>query len=105
MVSAVLNLFRKEKVCCERAASDCTYLSDLQPGEYAQVIGFEAGGNRCINDECGSCAVSKLECMGLHIGAEIEIITNSGKGPVVFRVEDSRLALGRGISSKIIIKK
>ncbi len=42
--------------------------------------------------------------MSLGKGDEVEVITNSGAGQLVVAVNGTRLALGRGIAKKIIVK-
>jgi Fur family ferric uptake transcriptional regulator len=46
----------------------------------------------------------RLATMGLRSGDEVEVITNRGEGQVVVAVNATRLALGRGIAGKILVK-
>lgn len=43
----------------------------------------------------------KLQSMGLVPGTIISVVSSGSKGPIVIDVRGSRLALGRGIVSKI----
>jgi ferrous iron transport protein A len=43
--------------------------------------------------------------MGLRPGKHVEMITNSGTGPLVLRLEESRIALGRGMAMKIYVRR
>ena len=52
----------------------------------------------------GAAAQLRLATIGLRKGAEVEVITNSGAGQVVVAVNGTRLALGRGIAKKIMVK-
>ena len=47
---------------------------------------------------------SKLYSMGLVPGAAFSILSRNGGGPVMIRVKDSRLAIGRGMAQKIIVE-
>ena len=47
---------------------------------------------------------SKLYSMGLVPGAAFTVLSADGAGPVMLRVKDSRLAIGRGIAQKIIVE-
>ena len=47
---------------------------------------------------------SKLYSMGLVPGAAFTVLSRNGGGPVMLRVKDSRLAIGRGIAQKIIVE-
>lgn len=52
----------------------------------------------------GAGAQQQLANMGLRKGDEIEIITNRGSGQLIVAVNTMRLALGRGIAKKILVK-
>jgi len=69
-------------------------LSSAQEGERGIVEEFMGG----------SGAQLRLATMGLRKGDEIEIITNNGEGQIVLAVNATRLALGRGIAKKILVR-
>ena len=70
------------------------------------------GGN-CANCQCsskdqGSTSVGPddhLHNMGLRPGKQVEMITNTGTGPLVLRVDESRIAMGRGAAMKIFVRR
>ena len=70
-------------------------LGFLQKGERATIEGFEAGHS----------LVSRLAALGFTPGAEVEMIQNFGQGPVIVSVRDTRIALGRGEASKVLVTK
>lgn len=45
----------------------------------------------------------RLADMGLTPGTRIEVIKASGPGPMIVAFRGSRLALGRGLSQKILV--
>jgi len=47
---------------------------------------------------------SKLYSMGLVPGAAFTVLSRNGTGPVMLRVKDSRLAIGRGMAQKIVVE-
>ncbi|NVL89455.1 MAG: transcriptional repressor [Desulfobacterales bacterium] len=69
-------------------------LSFAQEGELGIVAEFMGG----------SGAQLRLATIGLRKGDEVEVITNSGAGQLVVAVNGMRLALGRGIAKKIMVK-
>ena len=69
-------------------------LSSAQEGELGIVREFMGG----------AAAQLRLATIGLRKGDEVEVITNSGAGQVVVAVNGTRLALGRGIAKKIMVK-
>jgi len=70
-------------------------LSDVTPGRTMEVVDL-IGGER---------STQRLLEMGLYAGASVEVIAGRGWGPVVLRLAGSRLALGRGMANKIIVRE
>ena len=63
-------------------------------------------GERGIIEEFigGAGAQQRLATLGLRRGDHIEIITNNGHGQLVVAVDATRLAMGRGVANKILMK-
>ena len=68
-------------------------LSHVNEGE--KVIVREVNGGRGIN--------LRLCELGIGIGSSMTVIQNSG-GPVIVSYGDSRMALGKGVSTKILVE-
>lgn len=49
-------------------------------------------------------ASRRLYGMGIVPGAELEIVANSGHGPVIVRVRGVEVALGRGLARGILVE-
>lgn len=76
----------------------------LAIGEKAEVleIGLKEPPSRSRGKgEHGIC--SRIEDMGLRIGQTIEMLNNEGKGPILLKVDNSRIAIGRGMAMKIMV--
>jgi ferrous iron transport protein A len=41
--------------------------------------------------------------MGISVGCQIEVLQNPAHGPLLVLVRDTRIALGRGEASKILV--
>ena len=70
------------------------------------LIDFKEGdkvGIRCV--EFGMNFRRRLIDLGLFDGAEIEIIKNDRFGPLILRIFNSKIALGRGQAAKIYGEK
>ena len=106
-------------------------LALMQEGEVAEIV--DPAGNmdpQCCSAHhgysCGHCMkISKnnsgcrnarrahpahgrhthLQDMGLRPGKRVEVITNSGTGPLVLRVDECRIAMGRGAAMKIYVRR
>lgn len=64
---------------------------------------FGSGQTAIIVDHCsGRRAWAKMESMGLMPGVEVSVLLNSGWGPLLVAVENSRFMLGRGIAEGIL---
>jgi Fur family ferric uptake transcriptional regulator len=46
---------------------------------------------------------SRLASMGLRAGDRVEIINNTGGGRVILGLQNTRLAIGRGMAKKIMV--
>jgi Fur family ferric uptake transcriptional regulator len=72
----------------------------LMPLAYAQE------GERGIVEEFmgRSGAQLRLATLGLKRGDQVEVITNSGQGQLIVAVNATRIAMGRGLAKKILVK-
>ncbi len=78
---------------CINTRETLVSLASAREGEWVKIKEF-AGGSDMQN---------RLATIGLRSGDEVEVMTNSGHGPLVLVVNCSRLALGRGIAQKIMV--
>ncbi len=68
-------------------------LAAVKPGKRVFIIGLTAGdGLR-----------GRLAALGLVPGAQVEVITNSARGPFIISVKGSRIVLGHGMAQKIMV--
>ena len=69
-------------------------LNSIAIGKSAEVNNFEGG----------KIMGKKLMEMGLNKGAVIKIIRNDA-GPLIIKVGETRLVLGRGMAQKVMVKE
>jgi ferrous iron transport protein A len=69
-------------------------LSKAKAGRTMEVVDL-IGGER---------STRRLLEMGLYCGASVEVVSGRGWGPVVLKLAGSRLALGRGMAKKILVR-
>lgn len=69
------------------------FLSDLPTG-FRGVVARVAGGRELA---------MRLAAMGLTAGTEIVVLQNRGFGPMLARVRDTRIALGRGQAGQVSV--
>ena len=69
-------------------------LAELPTGKRAVVRALRGGQE----------LMSRLTAMGLVAGTPVEVLQNRGSGPLLVRVCDTRIALGRGEAVKILVE-
>ena len=79
----------------------------LSPGERGEIIsirlpGAAAAGRWCTERVKCDC---RVEDMGLRIGKSVEMLNNGGSGPLLMKVDESRIAVDRGLAMKIMVKE
>jgi ferrous iron transport protein A len=52
----------------------------------------------------GQGFVSRLAALGFTLGAEVIMLQNFGRGPLIVLVRDTRIALGRGESLQVVVE-
>ena len=67
----------------------------LPEGAQATVIEVHGGRGLC----------RRLAEMGFNVGDKVRMIKNHRPGPVIVEVKDSRVALGRGVTMRIIVEE
>ncbi len=70
------------------------YLLTLNKGDIGKVKTIDAGRG----------ATRRLYEMGFNTGASVKIVKNDS-GPVIVDLNGNKVALGRGLASKIVIEK
>lgn len=69
-------------------------LSDFKNGTKLEILELECGKDFC----------RRLCDLGLFPEAEVEIIKNDKSGPIIIKILESKIALGRGEAKKIYAK-
>ncbi len=72
-----------------------TTLAGILPGESATILEFKGG--QAVNN--------RLASLGFTPGARVTIVQNFHSGPLIISVRGTRVALGRGEASKIIVER
>jgi ferrous iron transport protein A len=70
-------------------------LSDIPTGERATVLNFRDGRG----------IAGRLTSLGFTPGAEVSMVQNFGRGPLIVSVRGARVALGRGEAAKIFVQR
>ena len=79
----------------DMSLGNVTCLSNLAPAEIGIVASLSGGRG----------LVSRLAALGITPGAEVNVIQNFGRGPIIVRVRNARIALGRGEAMNVQVRK
>ncbi len=75
----------------------------LTKGERGKIL--EICGDKCIPDARRNSQLCYIEDIGLRAGKMVEMLNNEGKGSILIRVDESRIALDRGMAMKIMVRR
>jgi ferrous iron transport protein A len=70
-------------------------LSAVPIGESVQIRTLKGGHHY----------LSRLASLGFTPGAKLKVVQNYGHGPIIVTLRDTRVALGRGEASKILVDR
>lgn len=75
----------------------------LSEGEKAEILEIRQKKGYCH----GKCKTQlcHAEEMGIRIGKTVEMLNNRGSGPLLLKIDESRIALGRGMAMKIMVRR
>ena len=79
----------------KRIAQNGPSLGSVRSGESVQIRGLD-GGHQFL---------SRLASLGFTPGAHLKVVQNYGHGPIIVRLRDTRIALGRGEAEKIRVEQ
>jgi len=84
-------------------------LALLSPGESGEIVRVNVPHHE-DKPCCGQCngarhkSDNRVEEMGLRTGKIVEMLSN-GSGPLLLRVDESRIAISRGMAMKISVRR
>ncbi len=70
----------------------------LTVGETGEIVAIGRG------DGCRGKGDWRAEDMGLRVGKRVEMLSNGG-GPVLVKVDESRIAVARSMAMKITVRR
>jgi ferrous iron transport protein A len=75
--------------------NDVVWLSAMRPGEQGVVL--ELAGGRGL--------LGRMTSLGFTPGAEVIIVQNFGRGPLIAQVRGARIALGRCEAGRVKVRR
>lgn len=85
----------------------------LSKGEKAEIVEIKTQKRKALRVGRGAHnaqltthdAICHAEDMGLRVGKTVEVLNNEGRGPLLLKVDESRIAIGRGMAMKIMVRR
>lgn len=84
----------------------------LASGEKGEVVekpsggGYEYAAGHCsTGSRCGSCTSVRIADMGLRPGKAVEMLNNEGGGALLVKVDEARIAVGRSMAMRIMVRR
>jgi len=75
----------------------------LGAGDYGEIVEIRGLKPAAVGEEREKSGL-RIEELGLRVGKSIEMLRNGG-GPILLKVDESRLALDRALAMKIMVKE
>lgn len=75
----------------------------LSRGEQAEIV--EIKGQKGCSHGSSKKQLCHAEDIGLRVGKTVEMLNNEGRGPLLLKVDESRIAIGRGMAMKIMVRR
>lgn len=80
---------------CPVRSDGAVPLSELGAGEEGEVA--------CLSG--GRGMLCRMAALGFTPGAEVTMVQNLGRGPLIVRVRGARIALGRGEAQQVCVRR
>ena len=77
------------------SSGECGEIMEIRHG----ARGLGAAGSLCPDRQ------SRLETMGIRVGKQVEVLRSEGGGPLLIKVDESRIAVSRGMAMKILVRR
>lgn len=76
----------------------------LQAEQYTTIGQLPAGAHGIVQALLGGHQfIGRLASLGFTVGADVEVRQNCGYGPVLVRVRDTLIALGRAEAARVTV--
>ncbi len=78
-------------------------LSEGEQGEIAEIDRHEKPRRHAFHGK-GHKNRGRMADLGLRVGKQIQLLRKQNRGPLLLKVDESRIAIGRGLADRIWIK-
>ncbi len=78
-------------------SGECAEITDIMVRKDCEMARSSGNG-------CGSMQ-SRIEDIGIRAGKNVEMLNNEGRGPLLVKIDESRIAISRGMAMKILVRR
>lgn len=83
----------------------CSASDDRRVSSWVPLSGLATGQKGVIRELCGGRQFSqRVVALGFTLDAEVTVVQNYGRGPMMVLARGCQVALGRGEASKIVVE-
>lgn len=81
-------------------------LCDLIEGEQGEIAEIDRHDkpHQHASHGKGRNGQRRMSDLGLRVGKQIQLLRKQGRGPILLKVDEARIAIGRGLADRIWIK-
>ncbi len=76
-----------------------------EQAEITEIKGWKRAHSPDLERERDGDEQGRIEDMGIRVGKSVQMLNNGGRGPLLLKVDESRIAMGRGMAMKIMVKR
>jgi ferrous iron transport protein A len=78
-----------------------------EKAEVMEVRGMPQRNSCCADNKVDRpCSqVCRVEDLGLRTGKTVEMLNNEGRGALLIKVDETRIAIGRGMAMKVMVRR
>jgi ferrous iron transport protein A len=80
-------------------------LGAAELGEVVEVRRGKICASGPVGEGAHRSCQDRIEDLGVRVGKIVEVLSNGGPGPLLLKVDESRIAMGRGIAMKILVRR
>lgn len=81
----------------------------LGSGEAGEVMEIREDGALsqagCLRHRHMKHGSARITDLGIRVGKKVTMLNNEGRGPLLIRVDETRIAMARGVAMRILVRR
>jgi ferrous iron transport protein A len=81
-------------------------LGSGEAGEIMEIRENEASSQTsCRRHRHMKQGSTRIADMGVRVGKTVKMLSNEGRGPLLVRIDETRIAMARGVAMRILVRR